>query len=518
MANRRFWLVLVIAAIPSLGAAFTLKTLIMPGKVIEGHADIEETCESCHEDKEGEQQQELCLTCHTDVRTDVLAGIGYHGRNPDAKTADCYTCHDEHEGRDANILGLRVEAFSHLHTDFQLLGSHENVACEGCHAPGTAHRDTPRQCADCHGGDDVHAGALSLQCGSCHSATAWKLTTFDHGTTFPLTGKHAAAPCADCHANQSFASTPNDCASCHRADDAHAGRNGTHCGSCHNAVAWPATQFDHTSVTGFALRGGHAQLRCESCHVATLTAALPSTCAGCHRTDDPHDGGLGTQCADCHNSTHWTQTKFDHAAASGFALAGAHAELACTSCHVTGTTAGTAAELSRECGSCHAEDPHRGQLGARCDSCHAQHTWLSPPRFDHGLVAFPLLGKHATLQCAACHASPAFHDAGTACSDCHADQDPHDGAFGATCGNCHAPVDWRAAAFDHAAVTGFALTGAHERVACASCHTGKRQELAAAGAPTCGQCHRQDDPHGGRFGADCTACHSAESFGDVDRR
>jgi hypothetical protein len=62
------------------------------------------------------------------------------------------------------------------------------------------------------------------------------------------------------------------------------------------------------------------------------------------------------------------------------------------------------------------------------------------------------------------------------------------------------------------------LAGAHSRQTCASCHTGKRRVLAAPGAPSCGQCLRQDDPHGGRFGADCAACHSAESFNDVRRR
>jgi hypothetical protein len=514
MVRRRYWLAFIAAAIPSLGLGFTLKTLIMPGRVIEGHAKIEETCESCHEDKEGERQGELCLACHRDVRTDVLAGIGFHGRSPDVKSADCYTCHDEHEGRNADILGLRLEAFTHVHTDFPLLGAHEQVTCEGCHASGAQYREAPRQCADCHAGDDVHSGALSQQCGSCHVAAAWRDTSFDHGAAFPLLGKHAATPCADCHANRSFATTPTECASCHRADDAHAGRNGTQCGTCHNAVAWPVANFDHAGLTGFTLRGSHRQLACESCHVANLTAALPSTCEGCHRSDDPHEGGLGPKCGDCHGPVHWTETKFDHAAASGFALAGAHADLACTSCHAAGVTA----ELDRECASCHDDDPHRGQLGARCESCHAQHTWLDPPRFDHGLIAFPLLGKHAALQCSACHATPAFHDAGDACTDCHAKEDPHGGTFGAVCATCHTPVDWHATSFDHAAITGFALSGAHARVSCAGCHTGKRQELASAGAPACGQCHRQDDPHGGRFGADCAACHGPESFGDVRRR
>jgi hypothetical protein len=87
---RRYWLVFLCAA-PSLGVAFTLKTLIMPGKVIEAHAAVEENCASCHEDAAAETQEELCLACHVDVRTDVLAGVGFHGRHPDVRGARCYT-------------------------------------------------------------------------------------------------------------------------------------------------------------------------------------------------------------------------------------------------------------------------------------------------------------------------------------------------------------------------------------------------------------------------------------------
>jgi hypothetical protein len=343
------------------------------------------------------------------------------------------------------------------------------------------------------------------------------LTSFVHTDAFPLLGEHAAASCASCHAGQEFAATPKQCADCHRADDAHGGRNGTQCGACHSAVGWPVTSFDHARLTGFALRGAHGSLSCESCHVESLAAALPSTCAGCHGADDPHGGRLGSDCGACHASTTWQTTRFDHAEATGFALAGAHAAVGCTSCHA----AGVEAELGRECASCHGEDPHRGQLGARCESCHSQESWHAPLRFDHDLGAFPLLGKHAALECGQCHGSLAFHDAGATCAECHSADDPHGGAFGAACATCHNPVDWRAWTFDHATQTGFALTGAHSVLTCASCHGGGRAgggQTAFAAAPACAECHRQDDPHGGRFGADCASCHSTDSFGEVRRR
>ena len=59
------WLAAVAAAaVPSLAHAFTLRSLIMPGPVIEAHAKIEEQCDSCHESKETQKQSELCFACH----------------------------------------------------------------------------------------------------------------------------------------------------------------------------------------------------------------------------------------------------------------------------------------------------------------------------------------------------------------------------------------------------------------------------------------------------------------------
>jgi hypothetical protein len=32
------------------------------------------------------------------------------------------------------------------------------------------------------------------------------------------------------------------------------------------------------------------------------------------------------------------------------------------------------------------------------------------------------------------------------------------------------------------------------------------------------QCHRRDDPHGGRFGGDCGECHGTTSFAEIKGR
>ncbi len=508
---------LVIGLVSSTVGAFTLKTLVMPGKVIQAHATIEEHCERCHETSATTKQGDLCFTCHQGVRDDVALARGLHGHTSEGATTACYTCHKEHAGRDAKMAPLDAKAFSHARTDFPLAGAHGKAACGACHSPGTPYREAPTQCSSCHAKDDRHMGSLGDKCAGCHAETAWRDVTFDHKTThFPLSGAHAAAPCAGCHKNGTFAGTPADCASCHRAQDVHKGRNGAQCSACHTPTAW-RLKFDHAAKTGFALQGKHQALTCEGCHVKDLATALPKTCVGCHRNDDAHSGKLGTSCSDCHGSTQWRGTSFDHAAITSFPLVGAHATLQCTSCHANGVKA----HLGRDCTSCHAgTDPHKGQLGFRCDTCHAQTAWTKPIRFDHDLASFPLFGAHATLGCAECHATRAFHDAGGACTDCHANKDPHAGRFGAQCGTCHHPTDWHAARFDHDKATRFPLTGAHTKIACASCHqANKPVAMSTAPAPReCGQCHRQSDPHGGRFGAACGDCHTTQSFANVRRR
>jgi hypothetical protein len=514
------WVLASLAICVSSGAgAFTLKSLIMPGKVIAAHASIEEKCDSCHESNETQKQSELCFGCHKEVRGDLVSKSGFHGRDPRVARAECSSCHHEHEGRDGVIAKIDAKTFDHMHTDFPLVGAHAAKACTGCHAAGSKFRDTPRQCNACHASADPHKGALGTACEGCHTATAWSRAEFDHAKTkFALAGAHAQAQCSACHGqDQRFAGTPTQCMDCHREKDVHKGRNGAQCGACHQPSAWPVAAFDH-AARGFKLAGKHQQVKCESCHAKSLAAEIPRTCVGCHASKDPHAGSLGTTCGDCHTPAGWRSTSFDHAKASGFALHGAHSQLECSTCH----TKGIEAPPGRECASCHGDaDPHRGQLGAQCSACHADTAWAMPIRFDHGLVSFPLLGKHSQLVCTDCHASKAFHDASSRCADCHAADDPHSQRFGAECATCHNPSAWQSWVFDHDRKTSFALTGAHRKIACESCHrstdAGKSVAL-RAGHNECGACHRRDDPHNGQYGAECGACHSTDSFSELRGR
>lgn len=90
-------------------------------------------------------------------------------------------------------------------------------------------------------------------------------------------------------------------------------------------------------------------------------------------------------------------------------------------------------------------------------------------------------------------------------------QNPH-GKLQEECAVCHSPEAWVPArissTFDHAK-RGIALTGAHARAACRSCHA----SLDFRGAPdACLSCH--GDVHRGELGNDCSRCHTPRSFLD----
>ncbi len=246
-------------------------------------------------------------------------------------------------------------------------------------------------------------------------------------------------------------------------------------------------------------------------------------------------------------------------------LARAHASLEglsrCTECHQTGK------ELSPErCLDCHDElagsvRAHRGYHGRipdakrNCERCHHEHQGLeaalidwTPKRFDHRQAGYPLDGKHAKVECEACHDPRLISDPvvaarlakptktetylglSTRCAACHFDE--HRGQEGDDCKRCHDTAGWKPAnGFDHAK-TKFALRGAHAAVECAKCHRTEDDtstltttfpapvartfaRYAPVAHEACTDCHQ--DPHRGRLGVDCTSCHDEEDWKKVDR-
>jgi len=489
----------------------------MPGPVVEGHADTESDCESCHVAFSRDKQRPLCEACHEDVAADARRGLGFHGRDKQASTSDCATCHTEHVGRNADIVGLDVKSFDHRLTDFFLEGAHQETDCEDCHAIDEKHREAPLLCFDCHVEDDEHEGGFGEDCESCHVATAWTEVEFDHGveTGYALTGGHLDTQCAACHVEPGYKNTPTECYGCHRDDDTHDGLNGTDCAFCHTSNSWEETFFDHASETDFALTGAHGEIACDACHVENkFELGLETECLACHADDDEHEGLNGPACETCHTSSTWSTSLFKHDIDTGFALLGKHADVGCADCH---TAPVHEVSLDSECYACHREDDaHEDQLGQSCGQCHNEGGWTDSVLFDHGLTVFPLIGAHRDAVCADCHETPRFSDAPEACFDCHRDEDVHEQKLGTNCGTCHGPTDWSAWEFDHNRQTGFGIDGAHRELRCEACHT-RPMTVDIEISNTCGGCHRGDDVHDGEFGNDCQRCHTTNDFQSVER-
>ncbi|MDH3198907.1 MAG: hypothetical protein OEO21_11780 [Candidatus Krumholzibacteria bacterium] len=331
------------------------------------------------------------------------------------------------------------------------------------------------------------------------------------------------------------------CFSCH---SDHAGRN-------FQLVLWPEGRdnFDHAQA-GWELEGAHASQDCRSCHREAFIAAsfdskhvnsattflgLDTSCRGCHF--DEHRGQLGLDCASCHGQGAWRPAQgFDHAR-THFALTGKHVAVACAKCHAgvkdarkedaDGSYLRFAETRHETCARCH-EDTHRGKFGGECSSCHSTEGWrqILTASFDHSRTRFPLRGRHAKVECRACHVSGTMSAAVAfaACTDCH--HDPHRGQFArradqGRCDSCHGESGFVPSTFTVTAHVGtrHALEGAHLAVACVACHGLARDANGSFRRfripfDTCDRCH--DDAHRGQLASkQCTSCHRVTEWPDI---
>ncbi len=338
----------------------------------------------------------------------------------------------------------------------------------------------------------------------------------------PLSQAHATlsgvSDCLDCHGTASQV-IDGRCVACHEEIGARAreriGWHGTFeepCRTCHaehrgaeaKLIDLDPKAFQH-QLTRFPLRGAHTGADCKSCHrllpadggtkkVFHYQGVPFAACTSCHV--DPHAGGkrppenlgpirrvaledaalpaaprspehplAGRDCKTCHRESGFgaaqlRRGRFDHGVDTFFTLRGAHASVACESCHTekrrkeerqAGLAPGTAADP--DCATCH-EDPHRGEMRAAngCRTCHSESGWHEG--FDHDKdTSFPLDGLHAKLDCASCHSDQRFRAAGRECSSCHVDAsellagrfggargEPDAHADAVDCAGCHKPV------------------------------------------------------------------------------
>ena len=514
------------------GAAFnhnTATTFPLTG------AHVNVTCTDCHKNNVFHGLSTACVSCH-------LADFN-NTKSPNHASAgfpqDCSICHTTAKWAGAS--------FDHNRTKFPLTGAHGSLDCQRCHVNGQ-YAGLSTSCASCHLTDfnntknPNHAAAgFPQDCSLCHTTASWTGATFNHNTTtkFPLTGAHANVACGTCHKNNVYAGLSTACVACHLADFNDT-KNPSHtaagfpqdCSICHSTSSWANATFNHNSATQFPLTGAHANVACNVCHKNNVFTGLSTTCISCHQADfngtkNPSHtaAGFPQNCSLCHSTSSWAGATFDHSK-TGFVLTGAHASLGCVQCHANNRFSGT----PTACSACHLNDfnqtnnPNHAAAGfpKDCSLCHTTSSWANAT-FNHNTATkFPLTGAHANLVCSTCHKNNVFSGLSAACVSCHlADfngtSNPNHVAAGfpQDCSVCHSTSSWRGATFDHNK-TPFPLTGAHAKVACASCHIGGKY----AGTPTdCYSCHSSEyksttvpNHAAAGFPTTCQTCHTTTTW------
>jgi hypothetical protein len=250
--------------------------------------------------------------------------------------------------------------------------------------------------------------------------------------------------------------------------------------------------FDH-NLTDFQLLGAHLAASCAACHQENNFEDLSVDCIDCHNEPAAHQGVFPEDCAVCHNPQAWAPAQldgapFDHATQSGFSLARheqdfAGSSISCASCHPADVH-----ELEpAACVNCHSDhdpafmDDHIVQFGDSCMDCHDGVDRMHD--FDHASV-FPLDGRHAEIECAACHVDRVYSGTPQACVDCHAEPEIHAGFFGLECQYCHTSAGWSPARLQNHT---FPLDhGGQGEVECQVCHATVYADY------TCYGCHEHE--------------------------
>lgn len=231
------------ALIAGLALAFPDR-LLNPGPLMQGHAQTEKKCLSCHQPFRGAVTMQ-CTSCHKpdDIGVKSVKGVVLAGKQTNVlfhrglPANSCLDCHTDHKGRNAK---KALRTFRH-----------ESIV------PGIS-----AACITCHDGqrpkDNSHA-SFGTNCSACHNTRNWKPATFNHKTIA------TAKRCIDCHkgdlpANRLHASA------------------GTNCATCHTTRAWKPATFNHSRY--FRLDGDH-RASCATCH-DDPGDFRKYTCYGCH--------------------------------------------------------------------------------------------------------------------------------------------------------------------------------------------------------------------------------------------
>jgi nitrate/TMAO reductase-like tetraheme cytochrome c subunit len=483
---------------------------ISPGELCKAHEHLEgaSNCTQCHAFA-NKVTREKCLDCHKEIQANINANKGYHASS-EVKGKNCAACHNDHHGKNFQVIKFNKKTFDHAKAGFVLKGKHAKQECKACHKPEfikdpkykkklTTYLGLSQTCLSCH--DDYHQGKLSSKCTECHSFDSWKnAERFDHSKTkFPLLGKHIKVACVDCHkveiingkkAQKFTGLNFTNCTPCHK--DVHDNKFGQNCKKCHTEESFHFNKsmkaFDHDK-TDFKLVGKHKLVDCKQCHKGELTAPIKhNQCQSCHK--DYHNGdftkkGVTPDCDQCHTNDGFIPSTFtiEKHNKTKFKLEDAHLASSCMACHKKDNKNWSFKNMGTKCVDCH-KNEHKGFIQEKfypneeCIACHNAKNWKEI-KFDHNKTGFKLEGEHAKTACGECHygknelgvRTQKFQNLSQECSSCH--KDSHVGQFevnGKTdCTRCHGFDKWENSKYDHN-TSRFKIDGKHIGVKCEECH------------------------------------------------
>ncbi len=284
-------------------------------------------------------------------------------------------------------------------------------------------------CFRCHNGKHLspEGESIRLHCNICHSIPL-VVGEGDRPPALPLGSIQEPASHLEVNfiADHRFQAN-GECVECH-GEIAFGDDDSSFCANsaCHGQ-AWPSVELDAAFPHPVTLEGKHAQAWCHDCHEGV--AKPEYECANCH--EPPTQPHFGETCEDCH-----TPDGFELAIMPSFQhpvpLEGEHAELDCMACHSAGL------DLTYECATCHEPPPSvQPHFGETCEDCHTPDGFI-PANLENLQHPIPLEGKHATVDCIACHnISPTLSE--NTCTSCHQSAQDHPATL---CQACHNPEGW----------------------------------------------------------------------------
>jgi hypothetical protein len=354
---------------------------------------------------------------------------------------------------------------------------------------------------------------------------------FDHGPTgFPLTGTHVSVPCASCHINARYKTTPRACFGCHNGMTAPGAASvlshpvtTNYCEGCHQTTTWRDYRFiDHVQALGPCANCHNNKIAagktpnhpvtnaaCNTCHFNTVTfkggilptntpqapagkttstTATPSAAtteptnispskspgaktpsSTFSASTKPSHTGLVSGCATCHNGGAGTGKPSNHIITTA----------PCETCHKsTVTFAGARMNhtgLVANCARCHSGTVALGKpakhivTNAPCESCHKSTLTFAGARVDHASL---------NGTCISCHNGAAAEG-----------RPPRHLLTTLPCDTCHRTAFWTPVTYRH---TSPAYVNHGLGISCSSCHVASGQTAAwkfPAFRPNCAGCH-----------------------------